>query len=252
MIPYPKRLGVEKFLVMKTRELFRANGYLQSCNAIIVNIDNNKLMTDQTVFYPEGGGQPGDIGILVCSNGEELQIIDTLKDEQRGQHYHVIAKPESLPGIGEKVTLKIDWTRRYRLMRMHSCLHMLCAIISAGVTGGSIQDGRGRLDFDLPKPVDKIDIMRDLQKLIDSDRPMSLSWIKGKELLLKPELVRTMSIRPPQTEDNVRLVNFEGIDLQACGGTHVASTKEIGAVTVRKIEKKGKRNRRIIVELTDE
>jgi misacylated tRNA(Ala) deacylase len=237
---------------MKTIELFRANGYLQSCDAIIVDIDSNKLMTDQTVFYPEGGGQPGDIGSLISRNGEELQITDTLKDEQTGQHYHVLAQPESLLGIGEKVTLKIDWARRYRLMRMHSCLHMLCAIIPAGVTGGSIQDGRGRLDFDLPKPVDKTDIMRDLQRLIDSDRPMSLSWIKDKELLLKPELVRTMSIKPPQGEENVRLVDFDGIDLQPCGGTHVASTKEIGKVSIRKIEKKGKRNRRIIVELADE
>ena len=237
---------------METKELFREDGYLKSCQAVVIDVDSHNVIVDQTVFYPEGGGQPGDTGVLIRENGEELSIRDTQKDEAKGEHYHVITDAAALPNIGESILLKIDWPRRHRLMRMHSCLHMLCGIVPAAVTGGSIQDGRGRLDFDLPEPIDKEAIASDLQVMIDSDRPMTLSWISDDELAMQPDLVRTMSVKPPTGVGSIRLVRFDGIDLQPCGGTHVKSTKEIGLVRIRKIEKKGKRNRRIIVELADE
>ena len=237
---------------MDTKELFREDGYLKSCQAVITHVDGDNVMVDQTVFYPEGGGQPGDTGVLIREDGEELLITDTQRDDAKGMHHHVVADGASLPNIGESIVLKIDWPRRYRLMRMHSCLHMLCGIIPAAVTGGSIQDGRGRLDFDLPEPIDRETIASELKALIDSDRSMTLSWISDAELAMQSDLVRTMSVKPPTGVGSIRLVQFDGIDLQPCGGTHVNSTKEIGSVRIRKIEKKGKNNRRIIVELADE
>lgn len=152
---------------------------------------------------------------------------------------------------GDSVTLNLDWDRRHRIMRMHSCLHMLCAVVPAQVTGGSIQDGRGRLDFDLPETIDKSEVTANLNKLIDENHAMTLSWITDEELQANPGLVRTMSAPPPIGTGKVRLVNFEGVDLQPCGGTHVASTGEIGPVLVQKIEKKGKLNRRITVVFDD-
>lgn len=234
-----------------TLELFRENGYLQDCDSLVTAIDGNRIVVDQTVFYPEGGGQPGDTGKLICSNGTEIPIEDTRKDRDSGLHCHVAAIGIPLPDIGERVRLEIDWPRRYRLMRMHSCMHMLCVAIPAPVTGGSIQDGRGRLDFDLPEPIDKEKITEKLQQLVAEDYPMRLSWITGEELAQQPELVRTMSVQPPNGSGRIRLVQFEGADLQPCGGTHVASSGEIGKVKVRKIEKKGKLNRRVVVEFDE-
>jgi misacylated tRNA(Ala) deacylase len=237
---------------MTTEELFREDGYLRSCDATVIEINENKVVVDQTVFYPEGGGQPGDIGILTRADGGRVPIEDTFKAAESGLHYHVANSEAPLPNLGERVTLEIDWSRRYRLMRMHSCMHMLCAVIPAPVTGGSIHEGRGRLDFDLPEPIDKAEVTTKLQQLIEADHSMHLSWITDEELTCQPDLVRTMSVQPPVGGGRVRLVHFEGVDLQPCGGTHVASSAEIGKVRVRKIEKKGKKNRRIIVEFDDE
>ena len=188
---------------------------------------------------------------MIRADGGKVPIENTFKAAESGLHCHV-ANPEApLPNLGEWVTLEIDWPRRYRLMRMHSCMHMLCAVIPAPVTGGSIHEGRGRLDFDLPEPIDKAEVTTKLQQLIEADHPMRLSWITDEELAGQPDLVRTMSVQPPVGSGRVRLVNFEGVDLQPCGGTHVASSAEIGKVRVRKIEKKGKKNRRVIVEFDD-
>ena len=236
---------------MITEELFREDGYLRSCEATVIEISENNIVLDQTVFYPEGGGQPGDSGILIRSGGDRVPIKDTCKAIESGLHFHVANLQVPLPNPGERVTLEIDWPRRYRLMRMHSCMHMLCAVISAPVTGGSINEGRGRLDFNLPEPIDKVEVTTKLQQLIEADHPMHLSWITDEELACQPDLVRTMSVQPPVGSGRVRLVHFEGADLQPCGGTHVASSAEIGKVRVRKIEKKGKINRRIIVEFDD-
>ncbi len=230
-----------------TRELFREDSYLRSCDATIMAIHDTGVETDQSVFYPLGGGQLGDTGWLVAANGTRMQITDTLKDRESGAHLHAVADNSSLT-IGDTVSLELDWDRRHRLMRFHSCLHMLCSLIDAPVTSGSIQVDRARLDFDLQDPVDKEPLTEALNELIARDIKMSMRWITDAELDAQPELVRTMSVQPPRNaQGTIRLVEFDGVDLQPCGGTHVASTGEIGRVRVQKIEKKGKQNRRIII-----
>ncbi len=231
-----------------TKELFREDGYLQECTATVTKVDERGVCVDQTVFYPMGGGQPGDTGMLLRVDGSQLRVVDTRKDRETGDHLHILEEGVQLPVTGESVTLRIDWERRHRLMRMHSCMHMLCAVVPAPVTGGSIRDGSGRLDFDLQDTLNKDEITQKLNELIRQDSPMTLQWITDEELDSQPDLVRTMSVQPPRGSGRVRLVNFNGIDLQPCGGTHVASSGEIGPVRVAKIEKKGKHNRRVIVE----
>ncbi len=230
-----------------TRELFREDSYLRSCDATITAIHETGVETDQSVFYPLGGGQLGDTGWLVTANGTRMQITDTLKDRESGTHLHAVADNSSLTA-GDTISLELDWDRRHRLMRFHSCLHMLCSLIDAPVTSGSIQVDRARLDFDLQDPIDKEPLTEALNELIARDIKMSMRWITDAELDAQPELVRTMSVQPPRNaQGTIRLVEFDGVDLQPCGGTHVASTGEIGRVRVQKIEKKGKQNRRIII-----
>ena len=229
-----------------TKEIFRNDAYQKRCTATVTANDDRGIQFNQSVFYPAGGGQPGDTGTCVI-NGTTLHIVNTVKDPQTSEQLHIIEDQQGLLNTGDTVELSLDWARRHRLMRMHSCMHMLCAVISAPVTGGSIQDGRGRLDFDLPDTVDKMQITAQLNQLITDDYPMSLRWISDEELAANPELVRTLSAPPPTGTGTVRLVNFEGIDCQPCGGTHVASSAEIGPVLVKKVEKKGKMNRRITV-----
>jgi len=231
-----------------TNELFREDSYLKECEATVVSLDERGICLDRTIFYPRGGGQPGDSGTIVGSDGVETPITDTIKDRETGDHLHLPAEGAPLPVAGDKVTLRIEWERRYRLMRMHSCMHLLCAVIPAGVTGGSVREDSARLDFDLPDPPDKLEIEEALKRLIAENHPMRLEWISDEELEQQPELVRTMSVKPPTGVGKVRLVRFEGVDLQPCGGTHVAATGEIGQVRVKKIEKKGKKNRRITIE----
>jgi len=230
-----------------TRDLYREDSYLKSCEATITAITEAGVETDQTVFYPLGGGQLGDTGTLVLANGTRLPITDTRKDRDTGQEYHMLEDTTSL-STGDTVTLELDWNRRYNMMRFHSCLHMLCSLIDAPVTSGSIQVDRARLDFDLQDPIDKSPITDALNELVARNIPMSSRYITDAELDAQPELVRTMSVQPPRNATGtIRLVEFEGVDLQPCGGTHVASTAEIGRVLVKKIEKKGKQNRRITI-----
>jgi len=165
---------------------------------------------------------------------------------------HLMGEVGSLPFIGEEIQLRIDWDRRYRLMRMHSCMHMLCSVVPASVTGGSIRDGQGRLDFDLPETIDKVHLSERLNEVIRLNSEMTLEWITEESLAAQPELVRTMSVKPPTGTGTIRLVKFSGIDLQPCGGTHVAATGEIGRVRIKKIEKKGRQNRRVIVVFDDD
>lgn len=234
-----------------TTELFREDGYLKHCTAIVTAIGDDYLTVDQTVFYPLGGGQPGDKGVLQCPDGRELKIVNTIKDRESGEIHHQF-EGEELPKIGDLVQLKIDWERRYKIMRLHSCMHMLCAVVPALATGGSIRDdGSARIDFDLPEPPDKQALEASLNELTTSDHAMTIQWITDEEMESRPELIRTMSVKPPMGQGRVRLVNFAGADLQPCGGTHVANTQEIGPVRIKKMEKKGKQNRRIIVVLAD-
>lgn len=230
-----------------TIELFREDGYRKECDAKVLSADNRGICVDQTVFYPLGGGQPGDTGTLIRENGETIAILDTRKDPDTGAHLHIPQTDVGLPEPGEQVQLRLNWERRHRLMRMHSCMHLLCAVVPAGVTGGSVRDGSARLDFDLPEPPDKAEIERETNRLIAENHPMTQEWIPDDALERQPELIRTMSVKPPLGTGKVRLVRFHDVDLQPCGGTHVASSGEIGQIRVKKIEKKGKRNRRITI-----
>jgi misacylated tRNA(Ala) deacylase len=199
-----------------------------------------------------GGGQPGDTGVLRRDDGSEVPIVDTRKGENAGEVFHVPAEGAAALQPGETVSAEIDWERRHRLMRMHTCLHVLCAVVPGGVTGGSIRDGSGRLDFDLPDQLlDKEQITEQLNRVVAEDHPVRFRWITDEELTAKPDLVRTMSVKPPAGQGRVRLVEIEGVDLQPCGGTHLASTGEIGRVRVSKIEKKGKHNRRVNIVLDE-
>ncbi len=234
-----------------TQELFREDSYLKQCTASVTGIQDGHIIVDKTVFYPLGGGQPGDSGIMLRPDNTEIKIINTIKDRESGEILHQV-EGDILPEIGEQLTLKIDWERRYQIIRLHSCMHMLCAVIPEPVTGGSIRDdGSARLDFDLPEPPDKLAIEQALNEITMTDHPMTTQWISDAEMGAQPELIRTMSVKPPMGQGKVRLVKFEGVDLQPCGGTHVRNSNEIGAVRVKKIEKKGKMNRRIIIELME-
>lgn len=235
-----------------TEEIFREDAYARQCEARVSAVDAAGIHLDRTVFYPMGGGQPGDTGFLRLEDGTRIPIVDTRKDAVSGDIVH-IPEGEVPAGLeGQSVEACIDWDRRHRLMRMHTLMHLLCSVVPAGVTGGSIRDGSGRLDFDLPEStLDKEHITAELNRLVEENHPVSARWITDEELSANPELVRTMSVKPPMGTGRVRIMNVEGVDLQPCGGTHVAATGEIGRVRVRKIEKKGKHNRRVNLEFAE-
>jgi len=236
-----------------TEALFRDQPYLKSCTATVTAVDARGFQTDRTIFYPTGGGQPGDTGSVTLANGDTFAIANTVKGDGFGDVIHVPAPGRALPAVGDTVTLTLDWERRHRLMRIHTCLHLLSAVLPFPVTGGQVSDGKGRLDFDATGPVpEKEFITEKLNELIAANSAVSDRWIADEELQSSPDLVKTMSVRPPTGHGRVRLIEIAGqerhIDLQACGGTHVARTGEIGCVAVRKIESKGQRNRRVSIE----
>jgi misacylated tRNA(Ala) deacylase len=235
-----------------TEPLFRNDSYLRSCDARVTASDARGIRLDRTVFYPIGGGQPGDIGVLRLTSGQSIAITDTIKGDSPDGVIHIPAPGSTLPEPGVELVAEIDWDRRYRLMRMHTCLHLLCAIVPGAVTGGQVSDGRGRLDFDVPgSSLDREAIAARLNALIAEGHPVGPRWITDEELAAKPELVRTMSVKPPTGVGRVRLMEVSGVDLQPCGGTHVANTEEIGLVTVTKIENKGRQNRRVILAFAE-
>ena len=228
--------------------LYQGDGYLRECTARVTAADEHGVQLDRTVFYAAGGGQPGDRGRLIVPDGSELEIVDTRKGDTLGSVVHVLASAVSTEIVGTEVTAAIDWERRHRLMRMHTCMHLLSVVIPAEVTGGSIRDGSGRLDFDLPEPLqDKEHLTRELNRLVEEDLPVETIWVTDEELAARPDLVKTMSVKPPSGQGRVRLLAIGDVDLQACGGTHVARTGEIGEVVVTKVEKKGRHNRRVNV-----
>jgi misacylated tRNA(Ala) deacylase len=216
----------------------------------VVAVDQRGIRLDRTVFYPTGGGQPGDSGVLRLADGSAVAIADAIKGEGPDEVIHVPAAGAVLPAPGAEVTAEINWERRHRLMRMHTCLHLLCAVVPGSVTGGSVGDGRGRLDFDVPgASLDKEAIGTGLNRLIAEGHAVAPRWIDDAELVAHPELVRTMTVKPPTGAGRVRLLEIAGVDLQPCGGTHVRNTAEIGPVEIGKIENKGRQNRRINVAL---
>lgn len=229
-----------------TELLFRDDAYVRSCETRVIAADTRGIRLDRTVFYPLGGGQPGDIGVLGLASGQTIAIVDTVKGDGPDEVIHVPAPGLELPAIGAELTAEIDWERRYRLMRMHTCLHLLCSIVPGAVTGGQVSDGKGRLDFDVPgASLDKEAIAARLNALIAEGDSVGPRWITDQELAAAPELVRTMSVKPPSGTGRVRLIEIAGIDLQPCGGTHIRNVAEIGPMTVTKIENKGKQNRRV-------
>jgi misacylated tRNA(Ala) deacylase len=233
-----------------TEMLYLQDAYQKECQAEITAVSNDGIILDRTVFYPRGGGQPGDSGRFFFSDGRVLIISDTRYGPER-EVLHVPGDEDPLPEVGEQVNAEIDWERRYRLMRMHTCLHFLGVALPYGVTGGSIGENRSRLDFDMQDPIDKETVTEKINQLIAGDHTAETIWTDWEELDQRPDLIRTMSVKPPRVAEKIRLLKIGDLDLQPCGGTHIKSSGEIGRVIVSKIEKKGKHNRRVYVELAD-
>jgi len=229
-----------------TEQLFAEDAYARSCDARVIHSAPGAIQLDRTVFYAAGGGQPGDSGVLKLADGTEIAVLNTVKGDQAGDILHLVAEDAPLPAPGTELVAELNWQRRHKHMRMHTCLHLLCAIIDAPVTGGQLGEEKGRLDFDLPElTLEKSEIDARLNELIARDATVGTRWISEAELAVQPDLVRTMKVKPPSGQGRVRLLEVSDIDLQPCGGTHVKSTGEIGPVTVRKIENKGRHNRRV-------
>jgi len=229
-------------------ELFRQDAYLKQADATVTALEERGLRLDRSIFYPTGGGQPGDTGILRWDGGE-ARVVDAVKADG-GDVLHVLAPDSARPQVGTKIQANLDWDRRLLHMRMHTALHVMSAVIKGDVTGGQVGADKSRLDFNLSGDVPAKEwVTEEVNKLIALDRSVTPQWITDEELAARPELVKTMSVRPPMGAGRVRLLAIEGIDLQACGGTHVARTGEIGRVECIKIENKGKMNRRFIIAL---
>jgi len=229
--------------------LFRDDAYLKDCEATLLGVnERGGILLDRTVFYAAGGGQPGDSGLLEFADGRTVPIATTVYGEDRAGIVHVPVEPCALPASGARVLCRLDWPRRHGHMRIHTALHLLSAVLPYPVTGGQIGADSGRLDFDIPDAglADKEEIAERLNALIAGDHPVSFEWISDEALAANPELVKTMAVKPPMGTGRVRLVRIgKDVDLQPCGGTHVRSTAEIGAIAVTKIEKKGAKNRRV-------
>ena len=235
---------------MTTELLFREDAYLKTTTARVLAVSERGIELDRTVFYPLGGGQAGDTGALVRANGERTVITDTRKGDGPERVLHLPLPGGLMPAPGETVTLELDWDRRYRLMRLHTALHLMSCVIVAPVTGGNIVPDKARLDFDIElSQLNAEHIERETNALINSGVATQTVWISDAELDTQPELVKTMSVQPPRGAGRVRLLRIPGIDLQPCGGTHVANIAEIGGIRVLKIRSEGRHNKRVEIAL---
>ena len=235
---------------MTTELLFRNDAYLKSATGRVVAVSERGIELDRTIFYPQGGGQMGDTGVLVRDSGERIALADTRKGDAPDSVLHVVAAGAAMPAVGETVALEIDWARRYALMRLHTALHVMSCVVVAPVTGGNIAPDKARLDFDIDMSLlDAERITRETNALIERSIATETVWITDEEMDARPELVKTMSVQPPRGSGRVRLLRIPGIDLQPCGGTHVANIGEIGAIRVLKIRSEGRRNRRVEIAL---
>ena len=231
-----------------TEFLFRDDPYLADTSATVIAVTpEGGIILDRTVFYAASGGQPGDTGLLRLADGGEVEIATTVHpDGDKTRIIHVPAAAEALPQPGGNVTATLDWDRRHRLMRMHTALHLLSVVLPYPVTGGSVGEEKGRLDFDMPQAPEDVEALADqLNRMVDADYPVTAEWITDAEMTAQPDLIKTMNVKPPMGQGRVRLIRIGDVDLQPCGGTHVRSTGEIGRLTLGKIEKKGKQNRRV-------
>ena len=235
---------------MSTELLFRSDAYLQTTQARVGTVHERGIELDRTIFYPLGGGQMGDTGLLLRASGERIAVTDTRKGEAPDSVLHIVAPSPSPPVPGETLTLAIDWERRYALMRLHTALHVLSCVIVAPVTGGNIAPDKARLDFDIEMSrLNASAIENETNALIARGAETETVWITEEELDARPELVKTMSVQPPRGAGRVRLLKIPGIDLQPCGGTHVRNIAEIGAIRVLRIRSEGRRNRRVEIAL---
>ena len=243
-----------------TDELFRADGYLQSCEATVLAVTDAGVVLDRTVFYPLGGGQAGDAGVLRCADGRAVPIADTRKAKtEDGQPLplvlHIPAEGAPALQVGDVVTAEIDWERRHRLMRLHTASHVLCHLVPHLVNGCSITPEQARIDFVTNDGIDKDAVTAGLAAIVAQALPVQISSISDAELDANPALVKSMSVQPPRGSGQVRTIRIGGdgsgdlpaVDFQPCGGTHLANTQEIGAIVISKTEKKGANSRRVIL-----
>jgi len=231
-------------------KLFEENAYLREFKAKIINIniEEKTIELDNTAFYARSGGQPGDIGEIITKN-QNIEVKDTIKKDNK--IINIINKTENLDK-GIEIIGKINWEKRYKYMKMHSALHLMCSVIPLGVTGGQIGYEKSRLDFNDPdKKINKEEIEEKINSLVKNDYQITSEIIDSKILDEQPELIRTMSVKPPQIDGKIRLIKIGNVDLQPCGGTHVKSTAEIGSIKIGKIENKGRMNRRVNIILND-
>jgi misacylated tRNA(Ala) deacylase len=238
--------------MVMTEELFREDATLRECEARVVAVEDGGVVLDRTVFYPQGGGQAGDSGVLRAVEGAVFEIIDTRKSKLKaGGVLHVLAAGVAPPPVGTTVTAHIDAARRDAHRRFHTATHLLCALVPHPVDGCSITRVHARLDFHTSEPLDKDALNAGLARLVAGAHAVRQRWISEAELDAQPQLVRSMSVQPPRGLGRVRVLEIEGVDLQPCGGTHVSNTREVGAVVVTKIEKKSAMTRRVVLGFAD-
>ena len=230
-----------------TETVFVVDPYAKRCGAVVVDAAAGRIVLDRTVFYPTGGGQPGDTGQLLLAGGVAIDVLGTIKGEN-GEVVHEIDALAALPRPGTPVTARIDWARRHRLMRFHTALHLLCAVVGAPVTGGRMGENKAHLDFDIEmSALVAADIEARLAELVAADAPVEPGEITEAALDADPALVKTLSVQPPRGHGTVRTIRIPGVDLQPCGGTHVSHTAEIGALKVVRIRSEGKHNKRVTI-----
>ena len=237
-----------------TEELFREDATLRECSASVLALAEGGVILDRTVFYPQGGGQAGDAGALLLADGRRVVIADARKSKEHpGAVLHLLAADADTSALapGTAVTAQIDWQRRHRHMRFHTSTHLLCALVPHPVNGCSITADYARLDFHMIEPLDKEALSAGIARLVAEAHAVRHRWISEAELDANPGLVRSMSVQPPRGLGRVRVLEIDGVDLQPCGGTHVANTAEIGAVVVTKIEKKSAKTRRVVLGLAE-
>ena len=231
-------------------KIFEENAYTKEIETEIkeINTENNTVELKDTIFYGKSGGQPGDIGEIIAGD-QKIDVNETIKKE--GSIKNILENINGL-SINQKITARINWEKRYKYMRMHSALHLMCASIPLGVTGGQIGFEKSRLDFNDPKKeINKEELQEKINELMKQDHEIKYEYIDSKILESKPELVRTMSVKPPKIEGKLRFVKIGNVDFQPCGGTHVKTTREIGEIKIGKIENKGKMNRRVNILIND-
>ncbi len=238
-----------------TQPLFIDDSYLSTAEGSVIGVnDRGGILLDQTCFYATSGGQPGDVGFLERDDGSRIEIAATVNGQSKAEVVHVPANGQPVPETGEKLTLHIDWPRRYKLMRMHTACHLLTVLCPFPITGASVGEDESRVDFDMSETVDKADISARLMELVNGNHPVFTRWIEESELDANPGLVKSKNVRPPRGSGRIRLVcigDDAAVDSQPCGGTHVNETMEVGAIHIGKIEKKGRENRRFRIRFGD-